>query len=94
MSIRQVVTLKSSSVVEKEKKVWYITDVYLTERAVTDLVLIPPLAPVDFPLITIQYILLETFVQNLVFLTQPSLHILGNTQTGIFPISRFLVNPL
>ena len=42
----------------------------------------PPLAPVDFPLITIQYILLETIVQNLVFLAHPSLHVLGNTEAG------------
>ena len=39
-------------------------------------------------------ILLEMFVQNLVFFTRPSLQILGKTQTGVFPISGFLVNPL
>ena len=37
--------------------------------------------------------LLETFVPNLVFLTRPSLQILGKTQTGVFSISGFLVNP-
>ena len=39
-------------------------------------------------------ILLETFVSNLLFLTGPSLQILGKTQTGSFPISGFLVNAL
>ena len=34
------------------------------------------------------------FVPNLVFLTHPSLQILGKTQTGVFQISGFLVNPL
>ena len=37
---------------------------------------------------------LETFMPNLVSLTRPSLQILGITQTGVFPISGFLVNPL
>ena len=37
---------------------------------------------------------LETSVPNLVSLTHPSLQILGKTQTGVFPISRFLLNPL
>ena len=36
-------------------------------------------------------LLLETFVLNLVSLTCPSL---GKTQTGVFPISGFMVNPL
>ena len=39
-------------------------------------------------------ILLETSVPNLVSITYPSLQILGKTQTGVFLISRFLVNPL
>ena len=39
-------------------------------------------------------ILLETFVPNLVSPTCHSLLILGKTQTGVFPISGFLVNPL
>ena len=39
-------------------------------------------------------ILLETFVPNLVSIILPSLQILGKTQTGVFPISGFLVNPL
>ena len=30
---------------------------------------------------------------NLISLTHPSLQILGKTQTGVYPISRFLVNP-
>ena len=38
-------------------------------------------------------ILLEMFVLKLVFLTRPNLQILGKTQTGVFPISGFLVNP-
>ena len=42
----------------------------------------------------IQLISLETFVPNLVSVTYSSLHILGITQTGVFPIFRFLVNPL
>ena len=60
--------------------------------------------PVSFPLITkklypwkfaaFSNILLETFLPNLVSLTRPSLQILRKTQTGVFPISRFLVNPL
>ena len=33
-------------------------------------------------------------MQNLVYLTRPSLQILNKTQTGVFPISGFLVNPL
>ena len=37
---------------------------------------------------------LETSVPNLVSLTCPSLQILGKTQTGVFLISGFLVNPL
>ena len=37
---------------------------------------------------------LETFVPNLVSLTLPRLRILGKTQTEIFPISGFQVNPL
>ena len=32
------------------------------------------------------------FVPNLVFLTRPSLQILGQTQTEVFPFSGFLVN--
>ena len=39
-------------------------------------------------------ILLEMFVPNVVFLTCPSLQVLGKIQTGVFLISRFLVNPL
>ena len=39
-------------------------------------------------------ILLETFVPNLVSLTCPNLWILSKAQTGVFPISWFLVNPL
>ena len=39
-------------------------------------------------------VLLEKFVPNSVFLTRPSLQILGKTQTGVFPIFGFLVNPL
>ena len=37
---------------------------------------------------------LKTFVPNWASLTYPSLQTLGKTQTGIFPISRFLVNIL
>ena len=37
---------------------------------------------------------LETLVPNLASLTCPSLQILGKTQTGVFPISGFLVNHL
>ena len=61
--------------------------------------------PVGFPLITqkrlilqpwhfatFSNILIETFVPNLVFLTCPSLQIVGKTQTEVFPISEFLVN--
>ena len=33
-------------------------------------------------------------MRNLVSLTRPSLQILGKIQTGVFPISGFLVNPL
>ena len=39
-------------------------------------------------------ILLETFVPNLVFPTCPNLQILGKSQTGVFPNSRFLVKSL
>ena len=39
-------------------------------------------------------ILLEAFVRNLVSLIRLRLQILGKTQTGVFPISGFLVNPL
>ena len=39
-------------------------------------------------------VLLETSPQNLASLVRPSLQILAKTQTGIFLISRFLVNPL
>ena len=39
-------------------------------------------------------ILLETFVLNLVSLTCHSLQILVKTQTSLFLISGFLVNPL
>ena len=34
------------------------------------------------------------FVPNLVSLTQSSQQLLGKTQTGVFPNSGFLVNPL
>ena len=37
---------------------------------------------------------IETFASNLLSLTRPSLQMLGETQTGVFPISEFLVNPL
>ena len=37
---------------------------------------------------------LETFMPSLVSLTRPSLQILGKTQTGVFPISGYLVYPL
>ena len=37
---------------------------------------------------------LQTFRPNLVSLTWPSLPILGKTQSGLFPISGFLVKPL
>ena len=37
---------------------------------------------------------LETFVPNFISLTWLNLQILGKTQTGVFPISVFLVNPL
>ena len=30
---------------------------------------------------------------NLISLTHPSLQIWGKTETGVYPISRFLVNP-
>ena len=43
---------------------------------------------------SISNISVETFVSNFVSLTCPSLEILGKTQIGVFPISRFLVNPL
>ena len=36
----------------------------------------------------------ETFVPNLLFLTHPSLQILGKTKIEVFPISSFLVSPL
>ena len=36
-------------------------------------------------------ILLETFVPNFLFLSRPSLQILGKKQTRVFPISGFLV---
>ena len=39
-------------------------------------------------------ILLETFVSNLVSLTYLSHQILGKPQTGVYPISKFLVNPI
>ena len=39
-------------------------------------------------------VLLETFVQNLVPLTCPSLQILSKTQIGVFSITIFLVNLL
>ena len=38
-------------------------------------------------------ILLEMFVPNVVFFTSSSLQVLGKTQTWVFPISGFLVNP-
>ena len=34
------------------------------------------------------------FVVSFIFLSQLSLQILDRTQTGVFPITRFLVNPL
>ena len=37
---------------------------------------------------------LEIFIPNLIFLTRPSPHILVKTQTGVFPIFRFLVKSL
>ena len=37
-------------------------------------------------------ILIQAFVQNLVFLTRPNLLISSKTQTGVFPISGYLVN--
>ena len=37
-------------------------------------------------------IILEIFVPNLVFLSHPSLQILGKTQMVVFPISGFLDN--
>ena len=37
---------------------------------------------------------LPTFVPNLLLLTQSSLQIWGKTQTGLLPISGFLVKPL
>ena len=37
---------------------------------------------------------LETSVPNLVSLTRPSLQVLGKTQTAVFPIPGFLLNPL
>ena len=36
----------------------------------------------------------ETFAPNLIFITRPSLQILGKTQTRVFSISEYLVNPL
>ena len=66
-----------------------------------------PPPPVGFPLITQKWsklwpwnlvalskILLETFVSSLIPIPRPSLQILGKTQTGVFPISGFLVNSL
>ena len=41
---------------------------------------------------TFSNFLLETFAPNLVSLTCPSLQILRRTQTGVFPISGFLVS--
>ena len=38
--------------------------------------------------------MIETFVLNLVFPNCPSLQILGKTQTGVFPNSRFLVKSI
>ena len=43
---------------------------------------------------TVKDILLETFVPHLVFITRPSIQISRKTQTGVFLISGFLVNPL
>ena len=42
----------------------------------------------------LNYFLLEKFLSNMVSLTCPSLQILSNAQTGLFPISRYLVSPL
>ena len=63
-----------------------------------------PIPFVDVPLITqkrdswhsvaFSNFSLDTFVPNLVSLTQLSLQILGKTQTGVFLISGFLVMPL
>ena len=44
--------------------------------------------------ILLLHILLDTFVPNVVFLTFSSLEILGKTQTRIYPVSVFLVNPV
>ena len=44
--------------------------------------------------ILLLHILLDTFVPNVVFLTFSSLQILGKTQTRIYPVSEFLVNPV
>ena len=54
----------------------------------------PNLGGVTWHYAAFSNILLETFLPNLVFLIHPSLQILGQTQTGVFPISGFLVNPL
>ena len=43
---------------------------------------------------SIQNVSLETFVLNVISLTCRKLQILGKTQTEVFPISGFLVNPL
>ena len=61
--------------------------------------ILSPLTPVAFPLIkdvtaAFSNILLETFLPTLVPLTHFSLQILGKTNTGVFRISGFLVNPL
>ena len=66
-----------------------------------------PSPPVYFPLTTqkqkklqpwhfaaLSSISLQTFLPNFVFLPCLSLQIFGNTQTGVFSISGFLVNPL
>ena len=39
-------------------------------------------------------LLWETFVPDLIFITRPSLQILGKTQARVFSISEYLVNPL
>ena len=65
----------------------------------------PPLLPLGFPLITqklqtwqfaaLSNFSLETLLLNLVSLMIPSFQIiLGKTQTVVFPICGFLVNPL
>ena len=81
---------------------------YTFNLYVTGTFTIPPLPPlVGVPLITqkreklqpwyfvtFNNFSLDTFVPNLVSLTQLSLYILGKTQTRVFPISGFLVKPL